>query len=162
MVTLAELTPGDKVKLGGRSAVFIGLGLTPGSARLRTVVWRLDSGEWSVDQLYATQEVGELDTESANERHRRLISALGPRTHKLSGKPTPERLVETEIREWLNRKIDIVKATVGSPPLNAREAHLLDGIERLRQSIDDYWYTVALDIVKKLRSSGYLPASEEG
>jgi hypothetical protein len=76
MATLEMLTPGDRVKLSGRSAIFIGLGLRPGSSTLRTVVWKLDTGEFSVDVLRYNQEVGELDESDTGSRDNRLMSAL--------------------------------------------------------------------------------------
>lgn len=76
MSTLEELVPGDRVKLGGREAVFIGLGLCPGSSVLRTVVWKLDTHEWSVDKLRFNQEIGIIVRDSPAERHARLLAAL--------------------------------------------------------------------------------------
>lgn len=75
MATVESLIPGDEVKLSGRTAVFIGLGLYPGSATLRTVVWKLDTGEFSVDALRHDQEVGEIIS-TGNNRERLLLSLV--------------------------------------------------------------------------------------
>jgi hypothetical protein len=83
MARIMDLLPGDKVTLpapeGLRSAVFVAQTQHPLWQRLRLVVWRLDSGEWSHDALDAAQVVGEVHPSTRAERIDRLRAALlGP------------------------------------------------------------------------------------
>lgn len=56
-----DLLPGQRVRLGGMSAVFIARNIHPLWPALQLVVWKLDDGTWSHDALSGEQDVGEAD-----------------------------------------------------------------------------------------------------
>jgi hypothetical protein len=73
MSTVMSLLPGDEVRLGDRSALYITHTLPhPLFPKLALVIWLLDDGTWSHDALLPTQEVGTVTASTADTREARL------------------------------------------------------------------------------------------
>ncbi len=76
MSEVQQLLPGDRVDLGGRSAVYITQAMHPLWPHLQLVVWKLDDGSWSHDSLAARQDVGDAQSSTPAQRTARLRDAL--------------------------------------------------------------------------------------
>jgi hypothetical protein len=68
IAVVQDLLPGNTVRLGGQSAIFIGRSDHPKNPNFQLVIWKLDDGTWSLDALSDTQEVGEVEDETDEER----------------------------------------------------------------------------------------------
>lgn len=72
IAVVQDLLPGNTVRLGGKSAVFVGRSDHPKYLNIQLVIWKLGDGTWSLDALLDTQEVGEMDDETDEERWKAL------------------------------------------------------------------------------------------
>lgn len=68
IAVVQDLLPGNTVRMGEQSAIFVGRSDHPKYPNLQLVIWKLDDGAWSLDALFDTQEVGEVEDETDEER----------------------------------------------------------------------------------------------
>ena len=76
MSLVADLVPGDVVRLGDDSATFVARTIHPLWSHLELVVWRMADGSWSHDALYISQYVGEVQAADVFARKAQLERAL--------------------------------------------------------------------------------------
>ena len=81
------------------------------------------------------------------------VNPAGHEAHELS---LADRLACDAVRAWLDRHTGTVLAATGSVPVNDRELSHREGIDHLRQSLDDYWYTLVPGLLRDLRRAGLL------
>jgi hypothetical protein len=65
-----------------------------------------------------------------------------PAAHQVHGVPLADRLAADTVRRWLDRHAAISAASV--------EPEAVAGVDRLRQSLDDYWYTLVPALLNDL------------
>jgi hypothetical protein len=56
-----DLQPGQRIHVGGMSAIFVARTRHPIWPTMQLVVWKMDDGTWSHDALSMTQDVGQPD-----------------------------------------------------------------------------------------------------
>jgi len=76
IAVVQDLLPGNTVRLGGQSAVHISHSDHPKYPGFQLVIWKLNDGTWSLDALFDTQEVGEMEDETDEERWEALQKAF--------------------------------------------------------------------------------------
>ena len=78
MTTVAELTPGDVVKVGypQTQGTFIARTRHPLWPHLELVIWRLSDGSWSHDALDIRQDIGQVQPSDIFSRKAQLQRAL--------------------------------------------------------------------------------------
>jgi len=59
-------------------------------------------------------------------------------------------VVDQAVKEWLDRRTATARAAAGSGLLSEREHAKHQGIDDLRQRLDDYWYTLTPAILAAL------------
>ncbi len=79
-----------------------------------------------------------------------------PSAHIAHDLPLADRLIGDAVMAWLNRHTETVLAATASVPVNDRELCHREGIDHLRQSLDDYWYTLVPGILSELRRAGLM------
>lgn len=77
IAVVQDLLPGNTVRLMGESAVFVGRSDHPKYPNFQLVIWYHESGTWSLDALFDTQEVGEVEDETDEERWETLQEVFG-------------------------------------------------------------------------------------
>lgn len=75
---VTQLQPGDLVRSGPDSAVYIEQAPHPLYRGLRLVIWKMPDGTWSHDALKPGQDVGEAVPSTPAQRRVRLAYALLP------------------------------------------------------------------------------------